>query len=979
MEFLRAVAEIYLEKAANQGLTDKVDCFSDTVFIFPSRRSAKFFVKYLGEEFTKKYRRALISPRTCTISSLFTDLSGLKETDSIEASIILYQEYIALKKGSRNECEPGNAQSVESYDEFSRWADIVLSDFNDIDKYRIDYKALFANIKDLKELDADYSYLSQAQIDAMRRFWGNFHKESAQDPENEEKSRLDIKKEFTGIWEIMPSLYENFRKRLLDERKASSGIMYSQVAGLCGKDEFGNRLNEVLPAGNYVFIGFNAPNRCEEELFDAIARLGKADFYWDFTGPMVRCEDNKASLYIKRMESKYKSRYPEYKELIGSEYEDCRNINVIAVPGAVQQAAIAGEILEKLAKERNPEEAFDTAIVLPDESLLFPVMNNIPSEYRNINVTMGYPLCLTPLGSFMDLLCALHLGTRQDSWYYKDVFRILEHDYIKNSCTETISRIKSSISDKNLIFIRRKEVLELLAEAPAGEDGELLKSIFRADIEEWTDVAEWHKEVLRKLDAVSDRLSRDFIAQYFTAIERILSYKGLEDINVRTFYKLESQLTAKLTVPFEGEPLKGLQVVGPLEIRSLDFRNLIILNVNESVFPKTAASNSFIPFNLRKGFGLPTYEQADAIAAYHFYRSIYRCENIWLLYDTRTEGMKNGEVSRFVKQLKYHHNVKLNEFTTQNPIMSSKDGSEIKVEKNPRIMAELDRFRKKDNRKFISASSLKTYLSCPLKFYLNNVEGLKEEQEVDEDIAANIFGNLYHNSMQKMYEPYLGRQVTEKDLSEMSRSLKDERSGIHKDIEQIFAANKLGQIKGQNIIVYEVLLKYLELTLERDKAFAPFTYRYSEKDWYPEFNGVNLIAFIDRTDIVQDMLRISDYKTGNVEDIDAKDARNLPFSLFPAPGEDFKYKTWFQLYFYAMVMQLEKQIDNDVNVAVYQVGKLSEDGVKIRNVSKEEIGNFRMKLSETLENLFNPEIPFTQAPQGAKICGWCPFRSICKR
>lgn len=966
MEFLRAVAQTFLEIAGNQGNTGGMDCCSDSVFVFPGRRSAKFFVKYLGEEFAKRYRSPLISPRTCTVSNLFADLSGLKEIDNIEASIVLYQEYVGLGKAI-------------TYDDFSRWADIVLSDFNDIDKYRIDYKALFANIKDLKELESDYSYLSQAQMDAMKRFWGNFYKDAASGLSGEGKSRLDIKKEFAGIWEIMPSLYGNFRKRLLDQQKASSGIIYSEVAAMSETEEFESRLNEVLPAEHYVFIGFNAPNKCEEALFDAIAGLGKADFYWDFTGPLVRCDENKASLYIKRMESKYRSRYPQYKELVRSEYENCRNMNVIAVPGAVQQAALAGEILERLAEGREVEEAFDTAIVLPDESLLFPVMNNIPSQYRNINVTMGYPMCLTPLGSFMDLLCSLQMNTRQDAWYYKDVCRILEHEYIKNSCTEVIAAIRAGISEKNLIFIAKQQLMEYLADAPQTEEGQLLGCIFGADIEKWTDAAAWHKEVLKKLDAVSDKLTRNFIAQYYTAIERILSYKGLEEINVRTFYKLESQLTAKLTVPFEGEPLKGLQVVGPLEIRSLDFRNLIILNVNESVFPKTATNNSFIPFNLRKGFGLPTYEQADAIAAYHFYRSIYRCENVWLLYDTRTEGMKNGEVSRFVKQLKYHHNVKINEFTTQNPIMSSKDSSGIKVDKSKAIMEKLERFRSKENGKYISASSLKTYLSCPLKFYLNSVEGLNEKQEIDEDIAANTFGNLYHQSMQAIYEPYVGRQVSEKDLEEMIRSLRKEDPLILKNLERIFAENNLGQIRGQNIIVYKVLLKYLELTLERDKSSAPFRYRYSEKKWLPEFEGVNLIAYIDRTDIVHQMLRISDYKTGNVEDIDKNDASSLPFSLFPAPGEEFKYKTWFQLYFYAMIMQLEEEIDGDVNVSVYQVGQLSEDGVKTRYVSKEEINDFKTKISETLASIFNHEIPFTQAPQGAKICGWCPFKSICKR
>ncbi len=982
MEFLKAIAHIFIQATENEKNTNGLDRFADYIFVFPSRRSAKFFIKYAGEEFAEKYNSPLLSPRTITISNLFTGLSGLREIDSIEASIILYQEYIALKKARLGETAGGGIPSIETYDEFSRWADIVISDFNDIDKYRIDYKDLFANIKDLKDLETDLSYLTQAQIEAMKRFWGNFHKGILLENNGGTGNRLDIKKEFTDVWGIMPALYENFRKNLLGQGKATSGMIYSEVAAMSEKESFSGKLNEALPAEHYVFIGFNAPNKCEEALFDTIAGLGKADFYWDFASPLLRCKDNKASLYINRMESKYHSRYPHYKELIGSDYEQCRRMDVIAVSGAVQQAAITSQILEQIKNERqDEEEAFDTAIVLPDENLLFPVLNSIPLSYKHINVSMGYPMSLTPLGSFMNLLKNLHLGTRQNSCYYKDICNILEHDYIKNSCTESISEIKSEISEKNMIFIRKERIGEWIGKFPEGNDGELLKGIFGASIENWTELAQWHMDVLRKLDSVSDKLTRNFIMQYYTAIERILSYESLDNISMMTFYKLEAQLTAKLTVPFEGEPLRGLQLVGPLEIRSLDFKNLIILNVNESVFPKSNTNNSFIPYNLRKGFGLPTYEQADAIAAYHFYRSIYRCKNIWFLYDTRTDGMKNGELSRFVKQLKYHYNLNLNEFTAQNPTLNSKEGAGIKVEKNAAVMERINRFRSsdKEDRKHMSASSIKTYLACPLKFYLNNIEGLEQDEEMDEDIAANTFGNLYHNSMQAVYEPYVGKQISEKDIVQLLKSLGTEGSDIRSRIELIFERNKLGEIKGRNVIVYKALLKYIELTLERDKSFTPFKYKYSEKMWTSQMNGVNLIAFIDRTDIVHGILRISDYKTGKVEDIARDDARNLAVRLFPAPGEEFKYNTWFQLYFYALIMLIEKQMDEDINLAAYQVAKLNEDGVRTLNVNRCEIEDFKTGLSETINSIFDPQIPFTQAPEGAKICSWCQFKSICKR
>ncbi len=991
MEFLRGVAKVFADSVSEEEIRGSVEAFSGKIFVFPSRRSSKFFIKYLGECWAQRFSKPMLTPQVCTISDLFSKMGGLETVDPVEASILLYREYVRL------------SGSQESFDDFLRWGEVLLADFNDIDNYLIDSNSIFTNIKDLKELDGDLSYLSDSQIEAIKRFWSSFHIRSKKSISQKEDS-IDIKKEFTKVWMILPQLYADFKSVLLEKGKGYNGMIYRSVAERIANGERcwetdGRFQQNEEKISEYVFIGFNAPNKCEEALLEAMKREGCGDFYWDFVSPLVRCKENKASLWVESLEKRFPAKHPEYLEYIKIEEGYQPEIKVIAVPGAVQQAELAGEILGRV----KDVDHFNTAVILPQEEMLFPLLNNIPVEYDSVNVSMGYPMKLTPLGAFTEKIILLFKGMNGGKFYHKDVKAVLLSDCIKSVLSKEVESILGSIVKRNLIYISRNEILEMIdtlwerpIEWPETKSGkELLKCIFSVNAATWQDIAHWQIEILKSLDLISDKTSKEFIALQYKAIEKILEYDGMEEISIQTFFRMEMSLLDQITVPFMGEPLRGLQVVGPLETRALDFDNLIILNVNEGVYPKAYSNNSFIPYLLRKGFGLPTFELADAVAAYHFYRGIYRSKKIWLLYDTRTEGTRSGEVSRFVKQLKYHHNVSIEEITVQNASLNGKMEESIEVVKSEEIVARLkERFivGESEDTKAFSASSLINYMFCPLKFYLNNVLEIQEEEDIEEGMEANTFGTIFHDTMENIYSPFKGKVVNRSDLEKLLSDIDNQEGTVQRILLKQFEKQKFGEPKGQNYISFKVLLKCIELTLKQDAGIlegslfsTPFTYLDGEKKLEFDFEvndtlKIRLKAKIDRLDSKEGNLRVSDYKTGFVDTITKEEGNNLPYSLFPSAQKEFSHKVWFQLFFYAMVLLEEKIMEKEsIEAAVYKVKSIMNSPVSARSITKDEILLFREKLKEIIMEIFNPNIPFHQAQEGSRQCEHCMFRSICKR
>lgn len=949
-EFLRLVASAYVQ---NEGVSVR-----EATFVFPNRRSLIFFQKYLGEEYGKRFNKPLFSPQMFTISELFTSISGLAQADPIEAQYILYRNYISLRYP---DLSGEMAMERESFDEFLHWGNIIISDFNDIDKYLIDAYQLFTNIKDLKQLDADYSFLSENQRKAVEKFWNSFL-----------RCGESFKKEsFSALWNIMYELYTSFRNELLCKGVGYEGMIYRSVAENPDKCSI-NRL---------VFIGFNAPNKCERRLMRWLKEQGRGDFYWDFYGPMVTDRENKASMLIADAVNEFPSKYPV------ESVHPLPQIKIVGVPSGVGQAFAASDIL----REIGCDDPIKSAVVLPDENLLMPLLNSIPEEFGSVNVTMGYPISATPLAGFVKALAALQRGVRIKngipSLYSKALIDLLRQGYIKEYAREEAGQIIAGIVKENIIYLSPYSKLLLDVESP------LLKSIFAVP-EDSGSVLEYLTGVLKELDLLSSPLDKEFIYRYYLAVERLQRL----DIPMRkeTCLKLLMQITSSITVPFNGEPLAGLQVIGSLEVRALDFDNLIILSVNEGTFPSSSQSNSLIPYNLRVGFGLPTYELQDAIAAYHFYRSIYRAKRVWLIYDTRTEGLKSGEVSRFIKQLEYQYNYKFSKvLVASTPVLESEQ-NEIRVEKSEKVLKRLyESYVDESGTKTLSASAINTYITCPLQFYLQYVMGIREEEQIEESVEAGTFGTIFHDTMEELYSPYVGELVSEEILDSIIRN----KEHIEQVILQKFKDNRIAEVAGRNVIVKEVIKKYVLITLTEDKRFAPFNYMAGEETFYcrlPLANGkkVRFKAVIDRIDSTYSSLRIIDYKTGKVE---FPESGTSMAELFERDGER-QYKAFVQLYLYALVLALNcngngvlklksgksanviLSDDKSVfDVVVYPVTTLKKSSVACEPVYKANLESYREALMECLEEIFDENIPFVQAKQGCKACSWCMFKQICGR
>lgn len=964
-EFLRLVARAFVENEARSYMAQP---FGDTVFVFPNRRSMKFFQKYLGEEFGRIYAKPLFSPQMLTISELFGNLCTLKPVDNIEAQYVLYRNYIALKETAKTDNRA--AETTESFDEFIHWGSIILADFNDIDKYLIDARQLFTNIKDLKQLDSDYSFLSTEQHKAVEKFWSSFLGGGGS---------FNFKKEsFSSLWNIMYSLYKNFRDALQGRGLGYEGMIYRNVAEnphVC-EDKF----------GKLVFIGFNAPNRCEKALMKWLKERGRADFYWDFYGPMVTDKENKASMFISEAVREFPSKYRIECKI------EMPDFNVIGVPSGVGQAFVAAEILKK--NSDNGSDPIKTAVILPDETLLMPVLDSIPDSYSKINVTMGFPISATPLMSFMNAVTAFQKDVKvkggRRCFYHGTTCELLRHEYMRGAAHQECEMLVKEIIRQNVIFIAEdNELLKNIASP-------LLRAIFKMP-ESSAQMLEYLLEILKELDSCTDTLNREFIYRYYLAIERLM--RLAIPMKKETCLRLLSQITGGITIPFRGEPLAGLQVIGSLEVRALDFENIIILSVNEGRFPASSQSNSLIPYNLRIGFGLPTYELQDAIAAYHFYRSVCRAKNVWLVYDTRTEGLKSGEESRFIKQLEYHYNIPLKKSVVSAVPVIDEVGTAISVQKTGPIMQKLyDAFDAEYGKKVLSASAINNYLACPLQFYLQYVEGIRESDEVEESVEASTFGTIFHDCMEEIYSKYKGEIVS----AEILDGIIGNDALIERIIKDKFFKNKILEIEGRNVIIKEVIKKYILITIEYDKKYAPFEYVGGEETFYhklelPNGRKVKFMAVIDRIDKTGregETLRVIDYKTGRVEvpnsDSDIED-------LFDRESEK-QYKAFVQLYLYALVLAENAGADkflelkdgrkvklsftedsSDFEVAVYPVTALKKDSVISEQVYSGNLATYKRCLTECVTEIFNSDIPFYQADEQSTACGYCMFKQICGR
>lgn len=938
-------------------------------FVFPNRRAGLFFQKYLSEISEKP----LFSPSILTINDLFMQLSGKHPADKIQMLFRLYELY------------KQRSGSSESFDEFIYWGEMLLNDFDDIDKYMVDARMLFRNVSDLKSLDDDFNYLSPEQVQAIRSFWSSFYPKG--DSPNQQH--------FLELWEILYDLYAGLRTSLAKDGCGYDGMIFREVVEQLEKEPMSD-----FPFDQVVFVGLNALSVSEERLLLALQKKGVADFYWDYVGPWVTDPDNKASFFLERNLRLFPSRM----ELPATEPVQAE-IRVMGVPSAIGQAKQVYPILQALADEQQltDESALRTAIVLPDEHLLVPVLNAIPEAIQHINVTMGYPLAGTPVAALMEYILTLQKNIRYIDrvpvFYFRDVLPILNHQYVMAAAPEEVSQLVKDMTAGNRIYVHaadlnRHELLSILF-TPVQNTEELsdylihvleaLNACLRNNRPNPDD-----EEMISNSTQTTADIEQEFIFHYFATVNRMKEVMREAKIEMRldTYFRLLKRMTDLITIPFEGEPLSGLQVMGVLETRALDFDRLIILSMNEGIFPLKKAANSFIPYNLRRGFGLPTYEHQDSVWAYHFYRLIRRAKQVTLLYDTRTTGLQTGEVSRFVHQLRYHYQYPLIDELVVYDVASSAVPP-ISVQKTAEVEKLLSDFLFGGPRA-LSASAINTYLDCPLKFYFSVLEQIQEEDEITETVERDVFGSILHKVMEDLYAPFKGKLVTA-DLLKLLRKDQPLLTGTiaRAFAELFFKSPVVRPLEGENFLTGEMIRKYAEKILEQDARFTPFHYIESEKKvratiTLSDRRIVQLKGFIDRVDSLDRVLRIVDYKTGSgklefesVEGLFDKEAKDRP-------------KAVMQVFLYAwMYQQLPEYTGMPIQPAIYYLRTLfqrSFDPVVEQkkgrgkadkvNSFQDFASDFEDKLRQCLDEIFDLDIPFTQTETG-KACAYCSFRGLC--
>ncbi len=949
-------------------------------FVFPNRRSMVFFRKHLADAVaTIGDGGPVLMPKMFTINDLFTEISGLVPADRVRLLLDLYECYRNLNP------------KAEPLDEFIFWGDVILGDFNDIDKYLVDPSQIFANVADFKALQDSFSYLTDRQRKAIEGFVSHFNDASG-------KLTVDIgsenvKSRFLQIWNLLYPLYRQYNDLLSKKGAAYEGMIYRTIASRFDmmpavdilKDVF---MDDVL----LVFVGLNALNECEKAVLKKLRDAGRAEFCWDWSGDMIRNPQNRSSFFM----SANVTDFPQVREWDDDGLK-VPEINVVSVASSVGQAKRIPDIL------RQVDDYGDCAVVLPDESLLVPVLNSIPEDVHDINVTMGLPMSGSQIYSMMSDVSAMQIHNvfRNGRWhfYHKQVWDIFSSSVFRKAADERTMEVVEKVKTGAKYYIPQEEL----------NGTPLLDVIFRpvvrdpksASEEQVRSFSQYQKEVISAVSAslvddLSLALELEYAKEYYKSIN-VLQEIGLEVLPV-TYVRLLAQILGSVSVPFRGEPLKGLQIMGPLETRALDFSNLIILSANEGVFPRRSVSSSFIPPELRKGFGLPTYEYQDAVWAYYFYRMISRASKVWMLADSRTEGMKSGEESRYIKQLEYHFNVPVNRFVVKFEGMKA-----VQMPIIEKTSEDIDKIRAT----VLSATALQNYLACPAKFYYSTIKGLKLEEEVTESLDYGMFGVVYHEVMRSVYAheyamnedfffddkaPDGGLPVA--PMKSISRSYirgwLERKDDVRKKVKSLIVRQLNSMdVTGRNLVVADVIVRYVMKTLERDlekmeaEGVDEFRILGRELRVTGELHGQRFKGFIDRLDsFAPDQARVVDYKTGKVleddEDIHDGNAASIAETIF-APDVKDRPKIALQFFIYDMLVQGRDEVEGrTIYNSVYSTSHLFNDLPKTIPMNEVFCDEMSERLKRLLEEMCDRSVPFRRT-QDADVCKYCDFNRICSK
>ncbi|MCM1313471.1 MAG: PD-(D/E)XK nuclease family protein [Bacteroides sp.] len=986
--------------------------FKGVTIIFPNKRANLFFNRHLAE----LADGPIWTPAYTTISELFASLSRRNIADPILLICYLYKAFIKV------------TGSDEPLDKFYSWGEMMLSDFEDIDNNLAHADKLFENIENLEEM-TDFEFLQPEQIESIRRFFTNFNPQST----------TKLKEKFLHIWNVLNDIYKEFRHQLAEQNYAYEGMMKREVVEMLtaqGNAEGGTlKESNLLRSHTYVVVGFNVLNETEKALFRYLREEKRTLFYWDYDESYTGIADGRASRTVYEAGQFILENIRMFgNKLDGKDcYRNFKTPKKICFIASPTENAQTRYVTDWLQQTLNPNEPLnETAIVLCNENILQPVLHSIPPTFAEcgkgnggnkkeilLNVTMGYPMSETPVSSYIHALLDLqtHGKAGRGIWKYTQTANILKHPYtLRMAGEETITLLKE-LKQNNVIF--PKETLF--------ENNEFLKNVFteqRSNRELLDYLARIIKSVgmSYKKEDNSHFLIQLYVESLFNAYSMlnrlsIIHETGLFAVQPDTLSRLLRQIINEKSIPFHGEPAIGLQVMGLLETRNLDFKNLVMLSVNEGQLPKSDRRASFIPYSLREAHGMTTMEKQNSLYAYYFYRLIQRAENISLVYNNTYDGLNKGEMSRFMMQMLVESDKLMlpNQKIALKSLYAANESAGIKnfcVRKSDAVMDmlrqrfDLDReeeYKRRHNGKgmLLTPSAINCYINCGLQFYFKYVAGMRIDEDVTEEVDNAMFGTIFHACMEKIYGANTGRTLQGDTLREWAK----DTEMIGRLVDEAFA-KEFFKIKpdkdnqtptfykprynGEQLLNRHVIISYVRNQLNYDAQLCPLTILGVETERYMEIRTdaaypvrIRIGGIIDRYDRIttengNTQLRIVDYKTSS----NVQKAKSIG-DLFDSSSPNRAYHILQAFYYSDVMTDTEHSPIAPSLMYVKQAKKNSEVMVRIGDETITDFATqckqeYHKLLEDIVSEIFNPDKPFTQ-DLTEKHCEFCDFKAFCEK
>ena len=965
--------EYFLESIAKSLYKEFGNTLNRHCLVFPNRRAGLFFLKYLASGINKP----VWEPSVLTINELFRSHSLLQTAGNEILLFELYKVYNRLRR------------SAESFDNFYFWGDMLLNDFDDIDKYLVNASVLFSNVINIKDIDQQFGGLTETQTEIIKKFWVNF---------NPEKS-TDQKTGFLSIWSVLNDVYHEFRSSLMNQNLAYEGMIFRELA---------ENADVIFSSGirwdHFHFIGFNALNECEKSVMSRLKRAGKASFYWDFDESYISGSGtNSAGFFMRENLKIFGNNMPpswSYKTLLSSVNSSVKRC-IFDTSSDVAQVKLVPDLLKELPG-LNKENAHQTSVVLADENLLVPMLSSLPENIGDVNITMGYPLkqtqVYTLLRCLMDLQRNASLSDEIPQFRFRDVAAIIKNSLISSFINGSADKILSDIQESNMLIITSKyfEEYEKLNQVFIKPGTPALLSDYFRNILSLIASAGPQNTDIEDGGTVHNNILNEFIYRVVLSINRLESIvkSGEVVFSSDTYLRILDRMLRMQSVPFAGEPLSGIQIMGILETRALDFKNLIILSVNEGILPSVSSpSSSFIPFSLREAFGLPSVNHQESIYSYHFFRLLQRAENVTFIYNSNPEGLKSGEMSRFLIQMNHNPLLKPEFVNLKLEIRSHGNISPI-VERSKEHLEQLQAYYLEPGReRLLSPSAINTWLNCRMKFYYRYVNQLREPSEMKTDIDPAMLGNILHEIMKSLYSDFEGKELKRENIDSLLERKMELSQIVESNVKKRYGSSDEHSPNGNEIIVVDVLLNYLTRILNRDKSLAPFKIISLEKSYSFTLNfsagektfSLLIGGVVDRIDIVNGIVRIVDYKTGTVAE-----SLNFISDLF----EDDRKKDfdgWLQTLLYCEAY-IGKTAVEKLRPSIYKIKKISaepdSDRLRIKSGNRQEIAledytelreDFIAGLKETVSRIFSENEPFSMTEDRAGKCRYCVYKSLCMR